>query len=278
VVVVEESGMSVPLLRANSLRVDAGARTLCADLDFEVSAGQFWCLLGKNGAGKSTLLHTLAGLHAPTKGSVSLEGDDIRRLRPETLAQRRGLLAQQQFDAFSSSVLDTVMAGRYPYQLGLGWENAQDKTVAAHALATVGLADCAAKDVMKLSGGERQRVALATLLAQDPDIFLLDEPTSHQDAASQLAVMTLMKDIVHRDINADAPPKAVIAACHDINLVSRFATHVLVLADGRHWAGQLEHVMTPAILQEAFGCEFDIIDAPQGRFFIPRSWSIAASS
>ena len=262
------SSMSSPLLHVTSLRVEAGSKTLCAQLDLEIYPGQFWCLLGKNGAGKSTLLHTLAGLLAPKEGSIFLEGDDIRGLRPTALAQRRGLLAQQQFDAFSSPVLETVMAARYPYQVGLGWESAQDKAIASHALAAVGLSDCATKDVTKLSGGERQRVALATLLAQDPNLLLLDEPTAHQDAAAQLAVMGLMQEIL-KSADADASPKAVVAACHDINLVSRFATHVLILAAGRHWVGPAETIMMPATLKEAFGCGFDIVETEHGRVFIP---------
>jgi iron complex transport system ATP-binding protein len=252
------------LLCTESLRVKAGGKLLCAGLNLRVSAGEFWCLVGPNGAGKSTLLHTLAGLIAPAEGRIFLEGTDIRSLKTDALARRRGLLAQQQFDAFSSTALETVMAGRHPYQMGLGWENGEDRALARQALASVGLSHCADKDVTKLSGGERQRVGLATLLTQDPDLLLLDEPTAHQDAAAQLAVMGLMQAAI-----AGQTGKAVIAACHDINLVSRFATHVLVLADGRHWIGRVEDVLVPSILQEAFGCPFDLVETEQGRFFVP---------
>lgn len=258
--------MSAHLLTTDSLRIEAGEKLLCADLNLQVRAGEFWCVIGKNGAGKSTLLHTLAGLLDPQHGSIRLEGSDLRSLRPDDLARRRGLLAQQQVDAFSSTVLETVMAGRHPYQMGMGWEDDEDKTLASRALSAVGMGDCAGKDVMKLSGGERQRVALATLLAQDPDLMLLDEPTAHQDAAAQLAVMGLMRAVV---TTASPNGKAVIAACHDINLVSRFATHVLVMADGRHWLGSIDSVLSPSILHEAFGCSFHVVETEQGRLFIP---------
>jgi iron complex transport system ATP-binding protein len=256
--------MSGVLLGTASLRIEAGEKLLCAGLNLQVCAGEFWCVLGRNGAGKSTLLHTLAGLIAPAEGRIFLEGTDIRSLPADALARRRGLLAQQQFDAFSSTVLETVIAGRHPYQLGLGWENGEDDAIARRALAAVGMSAGIGKDVTKLSGGERQRVALATLLAQDPDVLLLDEPTAHQDAAAQLAVMRLMQGLI-----AGPKAKAVIAACHDINLVSRFATHVLVLADGRHWLGKADTMLSPSILGEAFGCPFQVVQTEQGRLFVP---------
>lgn len=256
--------MSAVLLSTKSLGIKAGNKLLCAELDLRVSAGEFWCVVGRNGAGKSTLLHTLAGLIAPTDGHVFLEGTDIRTMRTDALARRRGLLAQQQFDAFSSTALETVMAGRHPYQMGLGWPNGEDSAMARRALTEVGLSDCADKDVTRLSGGERQRVGLATLLTQDPDLLLLDEPTAHQDAAAQLAVMRLLQATIAQHCG-----KAVIAACHDINLVSRFATDVLVLANGRHWQGRAGDVLLPSILQQAFGCPFDLVETGHGRFFVP---------
>lgn len=258
--------MTSSLLRAAGLRVEAGGKLLCDELDLEAGPGEFWCIVGKNGAGKSTLLHTLAGLVAPAQGQILLEGADIRSLRLQELARRRGLLAQQQVDAFSSTVLETVIAGRHPFQTGLGWESEEDHDAALAALSAVGLEDCVKKDVTLLSGGERQRVALATLLAQDPDVLLLDEPTAHQDAAAQLAVMALMRDLLAATRGCG---KTVIAACHDLNLVSRFASHVLVLAHGRHWAGRAGEVLTPAILQQAFGCRFDVVETGSGRMFVP---------
>jgi iron complex transport system ATP-binding protein len=261
---VEEPHMSEVLLSAHSLRVDAGGKRLCDGLELRVARGEFWCLVGRNGAGKSTLLRTMAGLVAPARGRVLIKGAEIGSIPIEALARMRGLMAQQQFDAFSSSALETVIAGRHPFQTGLGWENAEDLAAARSALAAVGLPDCAGKDVMRLSGGERQRVALATLLAQDPELLLLDEPTAQQDAAAQLAVMRLIAERV-------AARRAAVAACHDINLVSRFATHVLILGQAGHWLGPVETTLAPATLEDAFGCGFEIAHTGQGRFFIPQA-------
>lgn len=249
------------VLRAEGLHVGAGKKILWRDLTWQVESGQFWCILGRNGIGKSTLLHTLAGLHTPLMGQVLIQDQDVQTIPARQLAYRRGLLLQQQFDAFSSSVLETVLVARYPYQTGSGWSTMQDHALALQALQQVGMADFAGHDVMHLSGGERQRVALAALLAQDTLLLLLDEPTAHQDPAAQMMVMELLRHVL--------PYKAVIATCHDVNLVARYATHVLLLGADRYWQGPTDSVLLPHILQAALGCSFQLINSDQQRLFVP---------
>jgi iron complex transport system ATP-binding protein len=166
------------------------------------------------------------------------------------LALRRGLMQQQQSDAFSHSVLDTVLLGRTPYRIGTAWDAIEDRDAALFALARTGLSDKVHADITRLSGGERQRVALAALLAQAPDLMLMDEPTSHQDVGQQLAIMRIARELTQQH--------AIVASCHDINLAARFATHVLVLGEGQHWMGKAAEVLTPEILEQAFGCGFSL--------------------
>lgn len=256
--------VSLPLV-VRALRVEAGGKLLCSELNWHLARGEFWCVLGRNGAGKSTLLHTLAGLLAPAAGTILLQGENLTTIAPQQLARQRGLLEQQQFDAFSSRVQETVLSGRYPYQAGSAWDDAKDQELAQQALLAVGLADYHSKDVCTLSGGERQRVALATLLAQDPELFLLDEPTAHQDAAAQIKVMQLVQALT----DLAGRSRTVIAACHDLNLAARFASHVLILGDGQHWLGPVAEVLTASILQQAFGCGFQTIHSEHGRLFVP---------
>src|SRR5690606_10076709 len=125
---------------------------------------------------------------APDSGSVALFGKPLPQWDAREAAVRRGLLLQQQGDAFSAAAMETVLLGRHPHIGRLGWESAEDVRKAQEALERVDMLALAASDVRTLSGGERQRVALAAILAQDPQLFLLDEPTAHMDLAHQALV------------------------------------------------------------------------------------------
>ena len=239
-------------LVTHGLQVAAGGRMLIANLDWQVKRGEFWCVLGQNGVGKSTLLHVLAGLVPAASGQVHIDGKPFSRIRAGELARLRGLLPQQQFDAFSYTALEAVLIGRTPHRTGAGWDSEEDLRLAVAALQRVGLEGKIREDILHLSGGERQRVALAALLLQAPQLMLMDEPTSHQDVAHQLEVMKLVREL--------SASHAVVATCHDINLAARFASHVLILAPGRNWQGPAKEVLTAEVLEQAFGCRFSRVE------------------
>ncbi len=235
-------------LETQQLSLIAGQRQLIADLNWAVKQGEFWCVLGKNGAGKSSLLHALAGLSNTYNGQVMIADQPLHQIAPNQLAKLRGLMLQQQSDAFAHTVFDAVALGRTPYRFDAGWDSQSDVAMVSAALEQMGLSDRMDDSVMQLSGGERQRVAFAALLAQDPQVMLLDEPTSHQDVAQQLMLMRALQML--------SQSHAVIASCHDIQLAARFATHVLLLGADRHWLGKASEVLTLDALEQAYGCRF----------------------
>lgn len=241
------------LLQARALEIAVGDRRLTQNLDLQVDRGEFWCVLGKNGAGKTTLLQVIAGLRSSLKGQIELCGDSLESTPLAFLAQRRGLMMQQQVDVFPHTVFDNVAIA---HVAGCVSSNSVDASVTA-ALEKVGMAGSEDRSVLTLSGGERQRVALAALLVQAPELMLLDEPVSHQDVAQQLQVMQLLREL--------STNHAVISSCHDINLARRFATHALVLGEGQHWLGLVGDTLVPEILRQAFGCEF----VQQGDWLVP---------
>lgn len=257
------------LLNVQALRVEvpqAGAvpRCLFSGLSMQVFPGQFWCLLGPNGAGKTQLLHTLAGARAPHAGEVHLGGRPLNAWPLSERACWRGLVPQQVQDAFSAPVLDVVLQGRHPHLSRWHWEGDADLALAQQALARVGLAEMAQRDVTTLSGGERQRVALATLLTQDPPLALLDEPLAHLDLAQQLRVLALLQDeVLQRG-------RAVVMSVHDLSLAQRVATHaVLLTGNGAALAGPVGEVMTEAHLSAAFGHPLRAVEAQGQRWWLP---------
>ncbi len=236
-------------LEVKNLSLKLGHRRLVTGLNWQVRQGEFWCVLGRNGAGKSTLLHALSGLQSIDDGSVLMMGRPVNHLTLTELARLRGLMPQQIVDRFSASVGDTVAIARAPWRLGSAWRDDDDRSYVTAALQRVGMLDRIDDDVMQLSGGERQQVAFAAMLVQNPALMLLDEPSSHQDIAQQLVMMRLMQEL--------AVDHAVIASCHDINLAARFASHVLLLGEGFHYAGSTQEMLNPEVLSRVYGCEFD---------------------
>jgi iron complex transport system ATP-binding protein len=247
------------------LRVCAGARVLIEALSLDIGSGECWCLLGPNGSGKSTLLHTLAGLRAPAAGSIALLGTTWPQWNPRAAARKRGLLLQDHSDAFSAGVLETVLVGRHAHIGRFGWEGEDDLRRATDALERVDLRGFAERDILTLSGGERQRVALAALLAQDPKLFLLDEPTAHLDLGHQAALFE------HLSTLAREAARTIVFATHDCNLAIRFATHALLL-DGQGGAlcGPAEAVLDAERLSRLFAFPLVWANSAQARGFIPR--------
>lgn len=221
--------MRIPLLSTCDLVVTIAGRQIIGPLNLCLQPGERLVILGRNGVGKTTLLHTLAGLHVAQAGKIWLDGACYRELGPHHAARLRGLLPQRQFDAFSTTVLETVLIGRHPYLGRWDWESAEDETLALEALFAVGMEDFRYRAIHTLSGGERQRVALATLLVQHPKLYLLDEPLAHLDLKYQIATLELFSRRV-REENA-----ALIMVLHDINLIRRYADQALLLfGDGSH--------------------------------------------
>ncbi len=241
--------MNAHLLDADSLALRVGPRTLLRDLTLRIAAGELWCVLGANGSGKTTLLHTLAGLRAPDSGNVHLAGRSYAEWSATDAARRRGLLPQALHDSFSATALDVVLTGRHPHLSHWAWESDADRALAQSALDAVDLAALASRDVTTLSGGERRRVGIAALLAQEPELLLLDEPLAHLDLKHQIVVLR------HLAMLARERTRAVLLSIHDLDLARRFATHALVLGgDGSvPVQGTVDEAMNDATLSAAFG-------------------------
>jgi iron complex transport system ATP-binding protein len=249
-------------MKTVQLTVEVAGRTLVRDLDLAIESGTVTAVLGRNGAGKTLTLHTLAGLRAPARGSVTLDGETLPNWPRRALARKLGLLTQTTEDPFPSTVIDSVLVGRHPHIDFWRWESDADRAIARDALTAVALEDLGERDVDTLSGGERRRVALATLLAQNPDVLLLDEPINHLDPHHQLDVLKLLR-------GQAAAGRTVVMSLHDAGLAARFSDHALLLfGDGEWLSGPTSEVLTPATMTKLYGVAVREIAWAGGRTFV----------
>jgi iron complex transport system ATP-binding protein len=250
------------VLQAHAVTVAVGTRVLVERIDLRVAPGELLVILGRNGSGKTLLLHTLAGLRTPAAGRVELDGRALWAWPRRALAQRLGLLLQIYEDAFPLTVLDAVLVGRHPHLGFWQWEGSSDRVIAHAALATVALAGMERRAVATLSGGERRRLAIAALLAQQPDVYLLDEPLNHLDPQHQIAVLAHCAALARNG-------HAVAASLHDPNLAARFGTRALLLhGDGRWLAGDVQAVLTAEHLSALFHTPFTQVPTALGAVFL----------
>ncbi len=250
-------------LECRDLGVRVPGRELLRGLDAAIRPGTMVAVLGRNGAGKSSLLHVLAGLALPATGDVRLGGMRLADWPRRELARRIGLLAQASEDPFPGTALQATLVGRHPHLDFWQWEGEADRAVALECLAAMDLAGLEARDVTTLSGGERRRLAIATVLAQDPQVFLLDEPIQQLDPQHQLGVLRRFRAL------ADAG-RSVAMSLHDAGLAARFADEALLLyGDGRWSFGPARQVLDEDSVGGLYGIAVRELRWSEGRTFVP---------
>jgi iron complex transport system ATP-binding protein len=253
--------LNEPLL-ASALSITAGDRVLVQELTLTLRRGEFLAILGRNGSGKSLTLHALAGLNPPAEGKVLLDGEDISTLPRRKIARQLGLLLQDREESLSVSALESALIGRHPHLKFWQREGADDLAIAQAALRRVGLGDFARRTVNTLSGGEQRRAAMASLLTQQPKIYLLDEPTNHLDPHHQIQILQIFRELC-------AQGASVIATLHDPTMAERFAGRVLLLyGDGRFQLGPVAQVLTAEELSALYLTPIEALGTPPRRAFI----------
>lgn len=226
----------------------------------EVSAtarpGRVLGIVGPNGSGKSTLLRVMAGILRPGRGEVALEGRPVRSFGRRELAKRLAFLPQNPQSGFRFSAREVVAMGRYPYQGTFGFLSERDVEAVERALEETGAAPLAERNFSTLSGGEKQRVLIAGILAQEPSVMLLDEPTAALDIHHCSDVMDLLWGLSRKGI-------AVVAVTHDLNTASQFCDRLLLLSGGRAvCTGPPTEVMDEERLSRAYSARVRVLENP----------------
>jgi iron complex transport system ATP-binding protein len=244
-------------LRAVGLSLGYDGTTIVNGLDLTIEPGRVTVIVGANASGKSTLLRGIARLLRPEKGEVVLDGTNIASLSSKKVATVVGLLPQQPIAPDGITVSDLVGRGRYPHQGWFRQWTSTDDTIVADALAATDTLQLAERRLEELSGGQRQRVWIAMALAQDPDILLLDEPTTFLDVTHQIEVLDLLLEL-NRERNT-----TVVMVLHDLNLAARYADRLVVMSKGRIIAaGSPADTLTEPVVNDAFGLEARIVPDP----------------
>ncbi len=213
------------------------------DVDFQVPPGVLMAIVGPNGAGKTTLIKCILDLIKPVAGSVLVQGKPYKERR-ESVAYvpQRGSVDWD----FPTNVLDVVEMGRYG---ALGWirrPGKQEREAAAVALDKVGMSDFAGRQISQLSGGQQQRVFLARALAQDADIYLMDEPFQGVDAMTERAIIDILRDL-------RAMGRTVVAVHHDLQTVAEYFDWVTLLNVRKIASGPVDDVYNEDNLRLTYG-------------------------
>ena len=240
--------------------------TALSSISLSVEPGRICAVLGPNGAGKSTLVRILSGALQPSRGRVTLFGDDLATLDRRALAQRIAVVPQTVEVALGFTVRQVVAMGRAPHQGSWMRASDEDDAAVARAIEACDLARLADRPVMHLSGGEQKRVAIARALAQSARALVLDEAASHLDIRHAIELHEVVcREVVDRQL-------VCVVVLHDLNAAARYADQIALLKLGKLVAcGTIEEVMTYRRLKEVFEAELyvGVNELDNKRYFLP---------
>ena len=246
------------MIEVQELSLAMNGRTELDGIDCRLEEGRMYGIIGPNGAGKSTLLAVLSGVASFDSGSVKLRGRPVGSYERKALARWLAVLQQEGLPPTSFTVREIVAMGRFPFQNWLGHEERDAEQLIDDVLETHGLAHLASRRLGELSGGERQRVALAKVMVQEPELIMLDEPTTYLDIGYQIQLLDTVRDWQL------AEGKTVIAVLHDLNLAAQYCDRLLVLKDGRLTAAGTPHeVLTGTMIRDVYGTEPVVLPHPE---------------
>jgi iron complex transport system ATP-binding protein len=254
------------MLEIKNLNFKYAQRQVLTDISCEINRGEFVGIIGPNGAGKTTLLKLIDALLSPPHNSVFFNGQSLHTYDRKSLARLIAYVPQELEVIFGYSVRDVVRMGRFPHVAGVGFLSEGDEQIVEDSIKLMDVTRFLDRKFNELSGGERQRVVIASALAQEPRVILLDEPTSSLDLHHQIEIYKILK-------NEQTTNKlTVIVVTHDINLAAQFCERLLLLHKGKLLSdGIPNEVLQFNTLQSVFGVNvyIDINPLTQSIYVLP---------
>ena len=256
------------ILSAKDISFEVSGKKILNNITYTFAENKRTAIIGSNGAGKSTLLKILCLLNKKFTGTVTINGDDIKGINRNKLAKMIAILPQEKDVPNDVTVKQLTSYGRFPYRnLFKSSDPKLDKEAIEWALMITNLGELADRQVSTLSGGERQRAWLAMVLAQRPQILLLDEPTTYLDIRHQLEVMKIITEV------NKSSGMTIIMVLHDINHVRMFTDEVIIIKDSQIFAsGEPKEILTASVISEVFGIKAETFINEKGEVII-MPWS-----
>ncbi|ELS34782.1 MULTISPECIES: ABC transporter ATP-binding protein [Pseudanabaena] len=250
--------MTADILQIKNLSCGYGNTPTLENINFEVYRGEWLSIIGANGCGKSTLLKTICGLLLPQHGSIFLNGKNV--LHDSAICRYMAFLPQQPIAPEGLTVYQMVCLGRNPHQTWWQWQiDRQGEEVVERALELCHLTSYRDRTMDKLSGGERQRTFIALALAQDPQVILLDEPTTFLDIRYQLELLELLKNLNRNQ------GLTIVMVLHDMNLAARYSDRIAIMEKGTLLCiGKIDEVITTKNIEKAFAVKAKVVNGDLG--------------
>ncbi len=239
--------MDNTLISAEKLSVGYGRKIIAEGIEFEVKQGEILTLIGPNGAGKSTVLKTLAGYLKRLSGTIVIDSENTDKISEKEMAKKLSVVLTERIRPELMSCREVVETGRYPYTGSFGLLSEADREIVEKAIETVSMEDFAEKDFGAVSDGQRQRVMLARAICQEPDILILDEPTSYLDIHHKIQFLEILRNL------AKEKQIAVIMSMHELDFAEKISDYVLCIKSGKiSLSGTPDKIFTSENIMELY--------------------------
>lgn len=240
--------MEAYYVSTDNMAVGYGGNPLIEDINLHIRRGEIMTLIGPNGSGKSTILKSIIRQLSLIRGTVYLEGQAMASMTESQIAKRLSVLMTERIRPELMTCEDVVGTGRYPYTGRLGILSQADRKIVRESLALVHAEDLASCDFSEISDGQRQRVLLARALCQEPEVIVLDEPTSFLDIRHKLELLAILKDMVQQR------QLAVIMSLHELDLAQKISDYVVCVHNNSiEKYGPPEEIFTSEYIMRLYG-------------------------